>query len=72
MTSTQEKQIRFLEKLEPFETLGNIRDINLHCYTCKEDLMCHAADTAKRFIRTHENHKTWVEAGKNYNPLTKY
>jgi hypothetical protein len=68
MTKTQEKQMRFLEKMEHREVQremrgggwGSLANYDVTCRDCGDSIVCHVPDTAIQFIYEHENHRTWV------------
>ena len=60
-TSTQEKQIQFLNKMEPRETLTSGRKYFYECKTCGIEKECNAACTVRDFLFQHIGHKTWVQ-----------
>jgi hypothetical protein len=60
-TSIQQKQMQFLQKMEPHETLTSGRKYFYDCETCNEHKECNAACTVIDFLYQHVGHKTWVK-----------
>ena len=68
MTGLQEKQMAWLDRQEHYEVLREMRgggwtslaNYVVKCNTCKDEIVCHTADTAKWFIYEHLGHYTWI------------
>jgi len=61
LTKTQEKQLNWLRKCEPYEELDPQPSYEITCNTCKAKVKCHAAITGIEFIQKHRGHATWVD-----------
>lgn len=69
LTETQEKQLAFIDKIEPYESLNKLRTYHITCNTCKISKVFHAADSCRSFINQHEGHYTWLQHEGAKDPL---
>lgn len=61
LTKTQERQLEFLDSLEPYESFTKSWEFHCNCYTCKESKVFRSVEGARCFIYNHRGHKTWVQ-----------
>lgn len=63
MTSTQRKQVAYLERMNEREIrFGGWRtSYSCSCRTCGEGKHFGAAESARRWVERHEGHRTWID-----------
>jgi predicted nucleic-acid-binding Zn-ribbon protein len=69
LTRTQEKQLRFLDKLQPYEDLAYLRPYWVNCKNCGVSKQYYAASSARDFILEHRGHRTWLIVGRKTDSL---
>jgi len=62
-TARQERQLQFLERMEPHERLGYPPTYWVDCRTCKVGREFHSVEGARSFIKNHKGHDTWLKYG---------
>jgi hypothetical protein len=72
LTERQQKQIAYLQRLEPYEDLRSIHTFWVDCKDCNEGKELHSCEGVRCFILNHSGHRTWVTNGGKINPLTRY
>ncbi len=68
ITKTQQKQLDFLERLEPYESIGKLSKFLADCRTCKLGKEFSSCDGTRAFINNHRGHKTWIKYLGKVNP----
>jgi hypothetical protein len=68
-TARQERQLQFLERMEPHERLGYPPTYWLDCRTCNLGKEFHSVEGARSFIKNHKGHDTWLKYGSTVDAL---
>ena len=70
MTTTQNKQMDYLNKMEMRETMGSPYTFHSECKDCGTTRTHHSCEGARCFIKLHEGHRTWIETAGRVHSLT--